>query len=146
VWNRQITCSLSLCGVFPLFYIIDKHTLMTGMCRILAVPKVCRHNLSVFKVRVVVGLKKCTEFVQLIVREPCHFNEKNDAGWIIEVLFRADTCILTTTSAVACSASSENPFRAVKRPEGETERRFLSYIALPNGRGIQKHELGNTDT
>ena len=40
----------------------------------------------------------------------------------------------------------KDSFRAAKRPEGETEWRFLRCVMESDGRMIQKCELGSSDT
>jgi hypothetical protein len=54
-------------------------------------------------------------------------------------------CILATMSAVLLCMLND-PFRAAKRPEGETEWRFLGCVMESDERMIQNCELGSWDT
>ena len=85
-------------------------------------------------------------FVKLKTRQPRYFSHKNDVGWITEVPLPDRHVYLDHHVAGLLLCRLKDPLRAAKRPEGETEWRFVRCFMESDGRMIQKCELGSSDT
>jgi hypothetical protein len=85
-------------------------------------------------------------FVKLKTRQPRYFSHKNYVGWITEVLVPGRHVYLGHHDDGLLLCRLKDPLRAAKRPEGETEWRFLRCVMESDGRMIQKCELGSADT
>jgi len=96
---------------------------------------VCRHN-HIVRSACHESSKKSVEFVKLITRQPRYFSHKNDVGWITEVPVPGRHVYLGHHVGGLLLCRLKDPFRTEKRPDGETEWRFLRCVMESDGRMI----------
>jgi hypothetical protein len=84
-------------------------------------------------------------FLKLKTRQPRYFSHKNYVGWITEVPLSGRHVYLGHHVGGLLLCMLKDPLRAAKRPEGETQWRFVTCVMESDGRMIQKCELGSSD-